>query len=102
MKRVVLRITVGVLAAWLLLLSGMVYPQLAAHASEHAHHATTTHATALCSWLCAAGQTAEDVAPLSLPVVAVTATTFHPEYCAFCKQFVEISASRGPPSVLAF
>ncbi|MGA6827898.1 hypothetical protein ACO9S2_09825 [Nitrospira sp. NS4] len=89
------------MAAWLLLLSGMVYPQLAAHASEHAHHAATTHATALCSWLCAAGQTAEDAALLSLLVVSVTSPAFHPQYCAFCKQFVVISVSRGPPSVLA-
>lgn len=50
------RLAVGVLAAWLVLLSGFAYPQLAAHSSQHAHHNAATHASALCSWLCAAGQ----------------------------------------------
>jgi hypothetical protein len=48
--------------ACLLLLSGLVYPQLAAHAAHHSHHQAASHATVLCSWMCAAGQAADDVA----------------------------------------
>lgn len=44
----------GFLALWLVLLSGVVYPQLAGHAAKHAHHNAATHTTALCSWLCIA------------------------------------------------
>ena len=54
MKTVIQRLAVGVLAAWLVLLSAVAYPQLTAHASQHAHHDATTHATVLCSWLCMA------------------------------------------------
>ncbi len=50
MKTVTQRLAVGVLAAWLVLLSAAVYPQLAAHAAQHAHHNAATHATSLCSW----------------------------------------------------
>ena len=49
------------LTTCLLLLSGLVYPQTVAHAAHHAHHKAATHATALCSLLCAAGQVLEGV-----------------------------------------
>ncbi len=52
MKSVLQRLAVGVLAAWLVLLSAIAYPQLTAHAAQHAHHDATTHVTVLCSWLC--------------------------------------------------
>ena len=44
------------LAVCLLFLSGLVYSQTVPHATHHAHHKATTHASALCSWMCAAGQ----------------------------------------------
>ncbi|HSA61900.1 MAG TPA: hypothetical protein VLE03_06640 [Nitrospiraceae bacterium] len=58
------RFVVGVLVAWLVLLSGLAYPQLASHAAQHAHHNATAHATVLCSWLCIAADAVE-----SAPVV---------------------------------
>jgi len=59
---------VGGLALWLVVLSGIVYPQLTAHMGQHTHHNAATHATALCSWLCIAADAVEgtvvDVAPV--------------------------------------
>lgn len=61
MKRVTQQLAVGVLAAWLVLLSAVSYPQLTAHAGEHAHHDASAHATVLCSWLCMAINAAEGI-----------------------------------------
>jgi hypothetical protein len=44
------------LAICLLLLSGAIYAQTVLHSLHHNHHQAATHSTALCSWLCAAGQ----------------------------------------------
>ena len=59
---------VGGFVLWLVVLSGIVYPQLTAHMAQHEHHGAATHATALCSWLCVAGDavggTVVDVAPV--------------------------------------
>jgi hypothetical protein len=59
MKSVIQRLAVGVLAAWLVLLSAVAYPQLTAHAAQHAHHDASAHATLLCSWLCMAADAVE-------------------------------------------
>ena len=59
MKSVTQQLVVGVLAGWLVLLSAVAYPQLTAHASQHAHHDASTHSTVLCSWLCMAANAAE-------------------------------------------
>ena len=49
------------LALCLLTLSGLVFPQAVTHAGHHAHHQAATHASALCTWMCAAGQGLESV-----------------------------------------
>lgn len=71
---VVRRTTAGILACWLVLLSGVVYPQLTAHAAKHAHHNAATHTTALCSWVCVAADSIAsatvDVAPVE-PAMAI-------------------------------
>lgn len=59
MKSAIQRLAVGVLAAWLVLLSAVAYPQLTAHAAQHAHHDASAHATVLCSWLCMAADAVE-------------------------------------------
>ncbi|MFO0706891.1 MAG: hypothetical protein U0412_08555 [Nitrospira sp.] len=100
MSPAIRRFAFGVLAAWLLLLSGLVYPQLAAHASEHAHHAATTHATALCSWLCAAGQTAEYTPPPRFLVADLSSPAWRPVSHVAGFLFVIASGSRGPPADL--
>lgn len=59
MKLVTQQLAVVVLAGWLILLSAIAYPQLTAHAAQHAHHDASTHSTVLCSWLCMAANAAE-------------------------------------------
>lgn len=94
------RLAVGVLAAWLVLLSAVVYPQLAAHAEQHAHHGAATHATSLCSWLCAAWQTAEGTASPAFAIVEAVALTVQQEYRAPDFSPVLSRVSRGPPSLV--
>lgn len=49
----------SVLIICLLVLAGLVYPQVVPHEAHHAHHGAINHGTALCAWLCAAGQALE-------------------------------------------
>ncbi len=89
------------LAAFLFLLSGLVYPQSVAHAAHHAHHQATTHSSVLCSWMCAAGQMLDGVqlAPQThFEVLACDlAVVFQEPAC----QPVESPTSRGPPVLSA-
>lgn len=71
-RMAVRRMAAGVLACWLVLLSGIVYPQLTSHAAKHAHHNAATHATALCSWLCVAADSVLSLAVVISPVEPVT------------------------------
>jgi len=71
MKSVIQRLAVGVLAAWLVLLSAIAYPQLTAHAAQHAHHDASTHATILCSWLCMAADAGEGTSVHLTPIEPV-------------------------------
>jgi len=94
------RAALWTLAGWLVLLSGLVYPQLSAHAAHHAHHNAATHATALCSWLCAAGQTAEGVVHSGLTSHGTSSPAIE-----FAPLITDVSTylptvSRGPPSVV--
>ena len=97
-RRILRSVAVGVTVS-LLLLSGLAYPQTVAHAGHHAQHTAKTHASALCSWMCAAGQVFEGTAiilqsdrnPVGLtsPIVALEPTSVvHPT-----------ALSRGPPSL---
>lgn len=89
-------VAVGLVVS-LLLLTGAVYAQTVEHAVHHAHHQAATHATILCSWMCAAGQVLEGVeiilqeaiqplAFLPLPAVAEPSIADRPSIL-----------SRGPP-----
>jgi hypothetical protein len=71
MNRTIRQLAVGCFALWLVSLSGIVYPQLTAHISEHAHHKAATHATALCSWLCIAADAVEGTSIHLAPVEQV-------------------------------
>jgi len=99
MKKVIQQLAVGVFAAWLVLLSATVSPQLSAHASQHAQHSAATHATPLCSWLCAAGLSAEGSTPPALFVISCDSPAFRQEYSARDLHPVSFHASRGPPSL---
>jgi hypothetical protein len=77
-----------------------MYPQTVAHAAHHAHHKAATHSTALCTWMCAAGQVQEqasfnfqielEVASLDDAFIAQQPIELH---------FV-VPTTRGPPSFL--
>jgi hypothetical protein len=47
------------LVACLLLVPALASPATVAHEAQHAHHKAATHFSALCSWLCGAGQSIE-------------------------------------------
>ena len=97
-RRALKSIAIG-LAVCLLLLSGLAYPQTVAHAGHHAHHTAKTHASVICSWMCAAGQVFEaatvviqsDRSPIgvaSQPAVSEPTSAVH-----------RTASSRGPPSL---
>ncbi|MBM4123781.1 MAG: hypothetical protein FJ246_02310 [Nitrospira sp.] len=85
----------------LLLLSGLVYVQAMEHAAHHAHHQAATHASVLCSWMCAAGQSLEgevavvqaDFNPLALADPPVSHDPLTPVLAS--------PVTRGPPSFSA-
>jgi hypothetical protein len=101
LKSAAARALAGSLVVCLLLLSGLVYAQSVPHAAhEHssgAHH-KATHATVLCTWMCAAGQVLEGT-PFSLPPAGglVARLTLHIPDEPFAVP-VLTSTSRGPPS----
>ena len=85
----------------LLLVSGLAYPQTVAHDGHHTHHTAKTHASALCSWMCAAGQVFEGTAVVLLSdrsPVAVLAVIVVQEPSSVVHS---TTPSRGPPSLSA-
>jgi hypothetical protein len=68
MTRRIRQFTVAGFALWLVALSGIVYPQVTAHMGQHDHHGAATHATALCSWLCIAGDAVDGTVTVAEPV----------------------------------
>jgi hypothetical protein len=97
-RRTLRSVAVG-LAVCLLLLSGLAYPQTVAHAGHHAHHTAQTHASVLCSWMCAAGQVFEGGTVVlqsdRSPVAAVSAVEVE-EPAGIVHS---TTPSRGPPSL---
>lgn len=98
MLRVRTRLIAIGLAACLLILSGVMYPQTVAHAAHHAHHKAATHSTALCTWMCAAGQAQEHVSynfQVEIEVVSLVDNVI-------AQQPIELDfiapTTRGPPS----
>ena len=82
----------------LLLLSGPVYAQTVRHAAHHAHHNAATHATALCSLMCAAGQVL-DASSLDLPMSSGPLwTLLLPSIAELVGISAPPSTSRGPPA----
>jgi hypothetical protein len=84
-------------AVCLLLLGGLIYVQTVPHSLHHNHHQAATHSTALCSWLCAAGQSI-DGGPVVLQAGS-TPLTFLPHPVADVPISIDRSLVllRGPP-----
>lgn len=97
MKHAVRHVFAAGLTAFLLILSGMVYPQTLAHAAHHAHHDAAMHGTALCAWLCTAGQALEtaDIVFEAVPGPVTTVLATRPVQHPLTHR--SSSASRGPP-----
>lgn len=89
------------LAGVLLLLGGLIYPAMVPHALHHGHHQAATHSTAICSWLCAAGQVAETGAPVR-PVTFDGVTVADPLPSTEPTQPLRFALpSRAPPSTIS-
>lgn len=99
MSRFVLRSVAVGLTVCLLLLSGLAYPQTVAHAGHHAHHTAKTHASVLCSWMCAAGQVFDGAAVIlqsDHSPIAVADVIAVQKPVSVVRQS---TPSRGPPSL---
>jgi hypothetical protein len=85
------------LALCLLTLSGLVFPQAVTHAGHHAHHQAATHTSALCTWMCAAGQGLESVVLLVNESISPATTLDVVSTDAMDGIVLPPSQSRGPP-----
>ena len=88
---------VGALVVWLVLFSGLAYPQLTEHAAHHAHHNASTHGTALCSWICVARQMVDGVRLVPQMRFDFLAFNFIFDVHVPFSEPVESPTSRGPP-----
>jgi len=78
-------------------LNGWLPFQAIGHMHEHADHTAATHATPLCSWLCAAGQTVQASDPFLKAEIRVIAELelFVPSVVPLILNLSPLS--RGPP-----
>ena len=92
-------LVVGFLVVCLLGLSGVLSAQAVEHSQHHAQHHQGTHATLLCSWFCAAGQTLEtNRGVIDGPIESLfTVDQWHPITPE--ESFVISPISRAPPSL---
>ncbi|MGD9853127.1 MAG: hypothetical protein AB7T38_17910 [Nitrospirales bacterium] len=90
----------GCLIACLMMVGGVLNAQAVEHSQHHSQHHPGTHATLLCSWFCAAGQTMEtDPATVEGPVeslITIDQWRFTPPQ----EFLVILPVSRAPPSCL--
>jgi len=85
------------LVACLLLAGGLFASQSAAHSLHHDHHNASTHASAICSWMCAAGQVIEVADPiLDAPIFSIQMVDI-PDTSLVHTTFLLSKFDRGPP-----
>lgn len=91
------RVVAALLVLCILVVGGLASAQSITHESHHAHHQKATHGTALCSWMCAAGQVLDGTsapAPLHLmPLELAEQASFSPIPSPVGKS----RATRAPP-----
>lgn len=85
------------LVACLLLVGGVFANQSAAHSLHHDHHTATTHASVLCSWMCAAGQVVEVADPILDTPIHVVGTAEGIPYSSVQTVSSLLVFDRGPP-----
>jgi len=80
-------------------LGGVLSAQAVGHVSHHTHHHTSaTHATTLCSWYCAAGQThSGDLVVVASPILSFLGME-NEEPTVITPVLVIPSSSRASPS----
>jgi len=88
------------LAGCLLLAAGALYPLTVPHAAHHGHHSASTHASALCAWLCAAGQAVEAQAASLDAAVLLIAASWQSPIDLTPASSPETAPARGPPDTL--
>ena len=89
----------AILVAVCFLVAGGVLAGLAVeHEVHHAHHNGATHSTAVCAWMCAAGQVLQgyDVGPYGPSLTLFVVDPWSPSTTDAL--FVRASRSRAPPS----
>lgn len=91
---------VACLVTCLLVVGGVLTAQAVEHSQHHSHHGKSTHATLLCTWFCAAGQTLEsDQVLVDGPVESLL--RIDSWYPITPQEFLVIlPVSRAPPSSL--
>lgn len=81
----------------ILVVGSLASAQSIAHEAHHAHHQKATHATMLCSWMCAAGQVISGPATPYLTDLHIIASN-EPLLRRFDPQIsFRHTTSRGPP-----
>ena len=94
---IVQRTLTCLLVICILMVGGLASAQSIAHESHHAHHQKATHATVLCTWMCAAGQ-ASETATVFLFQDATTHESVEPISPNFVATVFSTSlTTRGPP-----
>lgn len=88
--------------AWLLVfcvltVGGLASAKSISHESQHAHHQKATHATALCSWMCAAGHVLD--AAVAPPLVERSPIAWIDQHAQdhLPSVLAYVVPSRGPP-----
>jgi hypothetical protein len=97
MARTVQRILAWGLVGCLLLLNGLAYAQTVEHSVHHAHHRAATHASVLCSWMCAAGQGLEGLAVVFQAYIGLLALALLSPWHKPFTLHLDFSTTRGPP-----
>lgn len=87
------------LVACLLLVPALASPAMVAHEARHAHHNAAMHSSALCSWLCGAGQGFELADSVFVPTITFLATLDIKSADQADNVVSAFSLSRGPPAI---
>lgn len=87
------------LVACLFLVPALASPAMVAHGARHAHHNAATHSSALCSWLCGAGQGFELTGSVYVPTIAFLATLDIESANQTYDAVSVLPLSRGPPAI---
>ncbi len=87
------------LALTILVITALMYPVTMPHLMHHVHHEAAMHGSAVCSWLCSAGQAADiAIGPREIAMQQVssmeTAPASMPDTAA-----VTSFSSRAPPAL---